>query len=280
MAQAETDSTEQDYFWVDIDTIRLQKGIATQLSECNLSSLETPQNGKLRDGVFLVEDYILCRKDNHPNFLFKIFDGTNSYYVKSEEVVLQDKNLSVEHVMQFFAEMKTDEKEKYKTDLKEFVDGLIAYTEQKEKYEEEEPIRQSINETLKQPLVIYDFGFPEEYSFTGFRVEVLNTSKKRIKYISFNVIAYNEVDDPIRTFGGSYSKTLRGVGPVEAGGSAAWNFENIWYDNTFHTGRINSVTVEYFDGTKITFTKLGSMIFSDEERALFDRYLDGNSDRD
>lgn len=91
-------------------------------------------------------------------------------------------------------------------------------------------------------------------------------------YISFNVTGYNQVDDRIATFGGSYSKTLSGVGPVEVNGSAAWNFESIWYGETFYSGQINSITVEYFDGTKKTFIKVGELIFSDDEKELFDKY--------
>lgn len=268
----ELDSLKMKWFMVGLDSTRINMPLASKFENCTLSDQKNPKDGILGKGVFLVEEYILCQNNGERNFIFKVYNGKDSYYIPTKDIRINNTNLSIESIMRFMAELSPYEKAAYKNYLTQLLSDYQAQKELDRKFEDEQPLRESIDATLKNPLVIYDFSFPNEYSFIGFSVEVLNTSKKRIKYISFNVSGFNEVKDKIPTLRGDYNRTLRGVGPVEVNGSASWNFETIWTDNSFYSGTLNSVTVEYFDGTKRTFTKLGPMIMSDEERELFDKY--------
>lgn len=268
----ELDSLKKQWFMVEIDTAKMFEPLATQLSDCTLITYEKPDEGKIMQGLYYVEDYLLCRKDGKPNFIYKINNGNNSYFVFTSEVRFVNDEQNNDKVMMFFAGLNAADKKQYAVWLSEYIEGFANYRKKLQIEKEEAPLRESISKMLEKPLVVYDFSFPENYSFTGFDIEIINTSKKRIKYVTFAVTGYNQVDDKIATFGGSYTKTLRGVGPVEVNGSGGWNFESIWYDNTFYSGRINSITVEYFDGSKKTFTNVGELVFSEEEKQLFDKY--------
>jgi hypothetical protein len=83
----------------------------------------------------------------------------------------------------------------------------------------------------------------------GFSISVSNYAEKTIKYISFTVKALNPVDDIVAT------KTVRGVGPIEKGRSASYEFEDIIYSNTAKYLNIESVKIQYMDGTIYTIPK-------------------------
>lgn len=107
--------------------------------------------------------------------------------------------------------------------------------------------------------VIWDWSwsYPSEYSsFAEVSIEVLNTFKQKIKYIWFTFNAFNPVDDPIRDgFKGGYDVTVRGIGPVEFGEKANWNFESVFYSKTIQTMRIKQLKIQFFDGTIKTIIK-------------------------
>ena len=269
-AQPKLDSLKRQWFMVKTDSTKFELPLATKFENCTFSNPKKTEKGKIEAGIFYLEDYILCRNGADRKFIYKINNGVQSYFVDVNEVSFISKEKSSDEAMVFFSTLQPDEKILYQNELNNFITEFQEYRNDMAAEEEEEPIRESISEMLKNPLVIYDYAFTSNYSI-GFRIEILNTSKKRIKYLSFNVSGFNEVDDRVPTYRGEYSRSLRGVGPVEVNGSGSWEFETIWSDNSFYSGRINSITVEYFDGSKRTFTKVGSLVFSDEERDLFDK---------
>lgn len=98
---------------------------------------------------------------------------------------------------------------------------------------------------------IYSMG---EYSDAlGVNFEVLNSSKKTIKYITVNFSGYNAVDDPVPAFGKKVI-TRRCIGPIESWNSGRYTFDYVWYNNITEYVAIKSLVVEYMDGTKRTFT--------------------------
>ena len=269
-AQPKLDSLKRQWFMVEIDSTKLNLPLATKFENCTFSNPKKPEKGKIEAGIFYLEDYILCLNGADRKFIYKINNGEQSYFVDVNQVSFISKEKSSDQAMVFFSTLQPDEKILYRYELNKFITEFQEYRENLATQREEEPLRESISEMFKNPLIIYDYAFTSNYSI-GFRIEVLNTSKKRIKYISFNVSGFNEVDDRVPTYRGEYSRVLKGVGPVEIGASGAWEFETIWSDSSFYSGKINSITVEYFDGSKRTFTKVGSLIFSDEEREFFDK---------
>lgn len=268
----ELDSLKKEWFMVKLDSLTSLQSLATKFENCTFSNLKEPTVGKISKGFFYLEDYQLCLEGDIRKFVYKITNGEQSYFVSTTDVSFVSEEEDGDQAMVFFSTMNPQEKILYKNALDDFIKEFEQYRKDEQIRKQEEPIRESLLQTLDKPLVVYDFAFTNNYSI-GFRIEVLNTSKLRIKYINFNVSGFNEVDDRVRTLRGEYSRTLRGVGPIEINGSASWEFETIWSDNIFYSGKINSITVEYFNGTKKTFTKVGLLTLSDEERLLLDKYL-------
>lgn len=88
----------------------------------------------------------------------------------------------------------------------------------------------------------------------GAHISILNLSKKKIKYIWFNVIGYNPVDDKV-LYKGSYTQSLKGIGPIEAEMDKTMSFSNVWYDEPVSSFKINSMKIQYMDGTTISIDK-------------------------
>lgn len=85
-----------------------------------------------------------------------------------------------------------------------------------------------------------------------------NNSDKVIKYIVFQVEAYNAVNDIVFSEIGSHSKyNAQDTGPYKKGegesGDSYW--ENAWYNSTIKSVKLTNVDIEYMDGTKINITK-------------------------
>jgi hypothetical protein len=82
-----------------------------------------------------------------------------------------------------------------------------------------------------------------------------NNSDKVIKYAVFVVRPYNAVNDQVSSRIGDKS-VFRGqeVGPFKKGQGSidGYSWECAWYNNTIKTVKIDSVEIEYMDGTEIT----------------------------
>lgn len=79
-----------------------------------------------------------------------------------------------------------------------------------------------------------------------------NTSSKAIKYLTFTVAFYNSVGDPARDYiTGQTSKTIRLIGPIEAGETFFYR-KIVGYSSSCSLVKITNVTIEYMDGTKIS----------------------------
>jgi hypothetical protein len=87
-----------------------------------------------------------------------------------------------------------------------------------------------------------------DYSI-GFSISVHNYGEKTIKYISFTVKALNPVKDLVGT------QTVRGVGPIEKGDLVSYEFEDIIYSKVAYYLNIESIKIQYMDGTVRTIPK-------------------------
>lgn len=106
-------------------------------------------------------------------------------------------------------------------------------------------------ELSKYTLLVRSYSFaPGEYSsYPDFDVTVLNCNpKKTIKYIWFTVTVFNAVDDPEGT------KTVKGIGPIIPFEDGVYNFENVIISKVVSYGKINSVKIQYMDGSFTTLT--------------------------
>ncbi|WP_316799715.1 hypothetical protein [Pedobacter frigidisoli] len=92
-------------------------------------------------------------------------------------------------------------------------------------------------------LAIFDFSVTGKSYAMGFDITFLNLGKKTIKYIHITVTATNPVDDKIGT------KTLRAIGPVKPNDSGSYSFENTFYSSTAEYLSLDSIKIQYMDGT-------------------------------
>lgn len=96
---------------------------------------------------------------------------------------------------------------------------------------------------------------PDSAGGTGVKIFIKNDSEKTIKYVSFEVIPYNAVNDVAPSeIGGKTNQWLTITGPINPGADhmeAQW--ESIWYNSTIKRVEIRTIEVEYMDGSKETF---------------------------
>lgn len=241
--------------------------------KCNPEDLVKLEKDFFRDNLFQIEDYILCSSGNTPKFYYKIFNGNNSYIIPTEKINIISEDVGHSDVQLYFSNLNAVQKWQYKSRMIESVKNIRREKELKEELREAEADHEIITEglrVLKSPTVILDFAFRGEYS-TGFYIEFLNNSSNRVKYVYFTVAGYNDVDDRVLTYGGEAVAKKTGVGPVEPNESVSWSFEDIWPNSQFGYGRILSVTVQYFNGTKKTVTKVGDIVLSEDYLPALDR---------
>ncbi|GAB3428059.1 hypothetical protein [Niabella aquatica] len=109
-------------------------------------------------------------------------------------------------------------------------------------------------------LAIIDYRAYDESEYTGgtgFRVKVLNLSKKTIKYVTFNITGRNAVDDAVST------KTRRGIGPIKPDETGSYEFEYVWFTDIVEYIKINSITLQYLDGTSKVVTGVDKIVLPD-----------------
>lgn len=81
-----------------------------------------------------------------------------------------------------------------------------------------------------------------------FRVK--NIAPKTIKYISVTGYPINAVKDKCYCTIRRYSQvTRKGVGPIEEGETAEYNWENVWYNHTIDKYIPTSINIQYMNGT-------------------------------
>lgn len=105
---------------------------------------------------------------------------------------------------------------------------------------------------IKKGFVVTSFktvrGYRHGERTSGVSISVFNPTQKTIKYLSATLVPVNGVGDVMRNI-----KTVKGIGPLKAGQTATWKFEEALYDPNEivdHFGAILEVT--YDDGSKKT----------------------------
>lgn len=122
-----------------------------------------------------------------------------------------------------------------------------------------------IKDYEKYGIVVSDWSwyYPNEYSSAvDVEVEILNLSKKKIKYVWFTLAAYNPVDDRLTSMGKS-SVTIRGIGPIEGQSVGEWSWDHVFWSEVIATMKITQVKVQYFDGTVKVLPGNSPAIFND-----------------
>lgn len=109
-----------------------------------------------------------------------------------------------------------------------------------------------INKIKKAPTLLVTHIETYNNYAGGFKPTLyfFNNSSKKIKYVYFDVSVKNRVDDIIEdSISGKTSFTLKCTGPFNAKSACLAEFDPIMYNKSADSLVINSVKVEYMDGT-------------------------------
>jgi len=188
--------------------------------------------------VFIVEDL-----NGNQDFLKVTYDGFTGW-VRMSNVNNPERQRKLKRLEQLRKEQEREERER-----------------RRKKREREEGERQSYIADL------CDRGFELMLSRISHsmnsadgvtvRIGFENISQDRtIKYITFSIVGYNPVGDPVVGNHSRRSKeTVKGVGPIEPGEGAAYSFDNVWYAGTLTCIELHRTVVEYMDGSSFTYIR-------------------------
>ena len=112
------------------------------------------------------------------------------------------------------------------------------------------------NELNRQQIfILKDLYSYSEYRF-GKKFKFYNCFNKRIKYINITLTAYNGVGDIQRDDIGRSSAKLRGIGPIEKGDIASYDWDEIFWDDNDIINKvlITNITFTFFDGTTKSYS--------------------------
>lgn len=118
----------------------------------------------------------------------------------------------------------------------------------------------ALDATKKHGIAILDVGIfdvSEHTEGTGFNIEFINTTKKTIKYIIFNVVGLNAVGDPVRNrITGATTASFRGIGPIGPDENASYKRDYLWHTDLVDSFRLTSVKLEFMDGSSKVVTDI------------------------
>jgi hypothetical protein len=121
-------------------------------------------------------------------------------------------------------------------------------------------IKYAKNKSTKKVNITWNLSYTD-YNYlsnyvNGFNISIINNTNKTIKYVNFNVKAFNAVGDMVYD---GY-KTRKGIGPVEGHETGSWSFDNCWiYDNTIDEVKMLSMSIEYTDKSKLVINDISDV---------------------
>lgn len=95
---------------------------------------------------------------------------------------------------------------------------------------------------------------PNSAGGVSVKIRFRNDTQKVIKYITFITIPYNAVNDVVSSQFDSQQGRLQATGPIDAGKTSEFYWENCWYNSTIVEAKIAKVEILYMDGTKETLS--------------------------
>ena len=107
----------------------------------------------------------------------------------------------------------------------------------------------------RQIFILKDLYSYSDYKF-GKKFTFYNCFNKRIKYINITLTAYNGVGDIQHDDIGRSSAKLRGIGPIEKGDIASYDWDEIFWDDNDIINKvlITNITFTFFDGTTKSYS--------------------------
>lgn len=188
--------------------------------------------------------------DNYKMFCSIVHRG-KPYFVDKENLNISDNV--------FDSIYSLDNEQRIKFREKAFYSDSVYY-----KFVKEEAINQ-LKKTSVLGLAVLNHSIYDESEYTsgtGYKISIVNTSKKKVKYLWFNVVAYNSVEDIVVSNGKSII-SLKAVGPINSFETAEYNFEYVWFSDLPQSVKIKSIKIQYFDGTFKTIDTISKIIMND-----------------
>ncbi len=117
-----------------------------------------------------------------------------------------------------------------------------------------------------EPMRILDWSVTssEYLKWPGLVFEILNTNKKTIKYIWITVTGRNRVGDIVTELG-KRNKTVQIIGPINYFTRSSVEFENVWHTDLVSEVDINSIKIQYMDGSIKMITNPKRIILTEKE---------------
>jgi len=190
----------------------------------------------------------------------------NSYFIYKEDLSLVDNQYNFELLLKDSI-LKTDSFKKYNISNSDLNRVELEIENIKLKLD----VYKFIDLCRPKGLVVISNSVFNESEYTdgkSFSFEVINLSKKKIKYITFNVIGYNAVDDKVIDRG-KYLKSIKGVGPINYDDKAYYSFKYVWLTDLVEYTKVVNIKIEYMDGSSKIIDNPNSVTLSLEQYILY-----------
>ena len=190
----------------------------------------------------------------------------NSYFIYKEDLSLVDNQYNFELLLKDSI-LKTDSFKKYNISNSDLNRVELEIENIKLKLD----VYKFIDLCRPKGLVVISNSVFNESEYTdgkSFSFEVINLSKKKIKYITFNVIGYNAVDDKVIDRG-KYLKSIKGVGPINYDDKAYYSFKYVWLTDLVEYTKVVNIKIEYMDGSSKIIINPNSVTLSLEQYILY-----------
>ena len=190
----------------------------------------------------------------------------NSYFIYKEDLSLVDNQYNFELLLKDSI-LKTDSFKKYNISNSDLNRVELEIENIKLKLD----VYKFIDLCRPKGLVVISNSVFNESEYTdgkSFSFEVINLSKKKIKYITFNVIGYNAVDDKVIDRG-KYLKSIKGVGPINYDDKAYYSFKYVWLTDLVEYTKVVNIKIEYMDGSSKIIDNPNSVTLSLEQYMLY-----------
>lgn len=184
-----------------------------------------------------------------------------TYFIYEEDVTLLNKDLSFEKILT----SEINSKELFrKNSIRLSYELTIG---------QQLNVLKKIESLRSKGLVVLQNSIYDESEYTegtSFDFKIINLSNKTIKYINFNIIGFNSVEDKVFERG-SAIKSVKGIGPIKKDESAVFEFKYVWFTDLVETFKVVSIKIQYMDGSVKIIDNPKSVTLTKSE---YEKYLE------
>lgn len=196
-----------------------------------------------------------CQNSYSSEDFFEIIFKKNIYFIEKDNLVIS-KDFSYSDLVSLSEEQKL---------------SFANHSDEIAELHRLETIKKALDFLEKSKsagIVVFDWSFYDESEYTegtSVKIQVYNPTVKTIKYLWFNFIGYNAVDDKVIQKGVS-TITKKAIGPIESDETGTYQFEYVWFTDIVEKMKIASIKVQYMDGSIKTVTNTESITLSKEHK--------------